>query len=215
MKLIETRVFTVDDLRAAAGNDPKKMPTLSGHAALYNERTNVAGLFVEVIKPGAFRGALDGTDDVRALFNHDQNIVLGRTHTPTKTLRLGEDARGLTSEIDLPDTTAARDLAVSVGRGDVSQMSFQFATRQKGDEWVQEKTTDGVRYWVRTLTNVELFDVSPVTFPQYEKTDVVVRSARAAFEAAAERRPKVFDMRGAQLRSAKLELAAMAIAASH
>lgn len=215
MKLIETRVFTVDDLRAAAGGDGKKPATLRGHAALYNERTNVGGMFVEVIKPGAFRGALDGTDDVRALFNHNQDIVLGRTKSPEKTLRLGEDVRGLTAEIDLPDTTAARDLAVSVGRGDVSQMSFQFAVRQKGDEWVQEKTTDGVRYWVRTLTNVELYDVSPVTFPQYEKTDVVVRSARAAFDAASDRRPKVFDMRSARLRSASLELAAMAIGAEH
>lgn len=211
MKLIETRVFTVDDLRTAAGGVEKKMPTLHGHAALYNERTNIAGLFVEFIRPGAFRGALDGKDDVRALYNHDQNIVLGRTHTPGKTLRLGEDTRGLTHEIDLPDTTAARDLAVSIGRGDVSQMSFQFAVRPKGDEWSQEKTPDGVRYWVRALVDVELFDVSPVTFPQYEKTDVVVRSARAAFEAAAERRPKVFDMRGARLRSATIGLAAMDI----
>lgn len=213
MKLVETRVFTITDLRSAAGAEGKKASKLSGHAALYNERTDVAGLFVEVIKPGAFRGALDGKDDVRALFNHNPDLVLGRTSA--KTLRLGEDARGLTAEIDLPDTTVARDLSVSVDRGDVSQMSFQFSVRQKGEEWVQEKTTDGVRYWVRTLTDVELYDVSPVTFPQYEKTDVVARSARAAFDAAGNLRSKVFDIRASRLRGASIALAALAISAGH
>jgi HK97 family phage prohead protease len=107
---------------------------------------------------------------VRALWNHNPDYVLGRNRA--KTLTLSEDSRGLKIEVDPPDTQFARDLMVSIERGDVSQMSFAFSVRANGQNW--GKDDDG--QVVRTLTNVRLFDVSPVTYPAYQQTDVAVRS---------------------------------------
>lgn len=155
---------------------------LSGYAAVFNRETTIAGLFREQIAPGAFADAI-GRDDVRALFNHDSNIVLGRT---PKTLTLREDQTGLRYDVDLPDTTAARDLAVSVERGDVNQSSFGFLVEE--DAWEHPKTRTELP--LRTIKRVRLFDVSPVTFPAYDETTATARSAaeqlRAADDAAAD-----------------------------
>jgi len=141
-----------------------------GYAALFNTPAKV-GSFEERIAPGAFTDALV-RDDVRALFNHDPNYVLGRT---PKTLRLGEDARGLHYEVDLPDTTWANDLHASILRGDINQSSFAFA--------VEDETWDGTaKPPVRTIRKVRLYDVSPVTYPAYVQTTV---SARAEARATA------------------------------
>lgn len=168
----ERRMIEVSDLRVAArangeGEDPA--PVIAGHAALFDTLSEDLGGFREKIAPGAFSKALGG--DVRALFNHDPNFVLGRTRA--KTLRLAEDSRGLTFEIDPPDTSAAQGILESIRRGDVSQMSFAFRT--VSDVW--EDNADGES--IRTLVEVELFDVSPVTFPAYRETDVAVRSLEA------------------------------------
>jgi hypothetical protein len=88
-----------------------------------------------------------------------------------------EDDQGLAIEIDPPDTQAARDLMVSIERGDISQMSFGF--RVKGEEW---EFNDGEDPDIRTLTEVQLFDVSPVTYPAYTQTDVGVRSLEEVAE---------------------------------
>ena len=147
------------ELRIDEGEQPK----IVGHAAVFNRLSEELGFFREKIQPGAFADTLK--DDVRALFNHDSNIVLGRT---PKTLRMREDDVGLQVEIDPPDTTSARDLLTSIKRGDVSQMSFGFQTMV--DEW---DLTDR-DHPIRTLKKVRLFDVSPVTFPAYPATDVDV-----------------------------------------
>lgn len=143
-----------------------------GHAAVFNSLSEDLGGFREQIAPGAFAKAIGG--DVRALFNHDPNWVLGRSIA--KTLTMAEDARGLAVEILPPDTEQGRQVLASVRRGDVSGMSFGFTTL--ADEW--RKQTDGS--WVRTLKDLTLFDVSPVTFPAYRQTDVGVatRSLQAA-----------------------------------
>lgn len=143
-------------------------PKMIGHAAVFNEETNIAGMFIERVAPGAFKKSIK-EDDVRALFNHDPNFVLGRNKA--KTLILEEDERGLKIEISPPDTQVARDLTTLMKRGDISQMSFAFQVLR--DEW--EKGEDG-KPDVRTLKKVRLFDVSPVTFPAYEGTDIAVRS---------------------------------------
>lgn len=158
----ETRTFKFDiELR----EDDK--PVIAGHAAIFNEETDI-GFFREKIAPGAFTDSIK-SDDVRALFNHDPNHVLGRNIA--NTLKLSEDKEGLSIEIEPPDTQFARDLMVSMKRGDVDQMSFGFQVVKESWEEGEENQLD-----LRTLEQVRLFDVSPVTFPAYEGTDVAVRS---------------------------------------
>lgn len=139
-----------------------------GHAAIFNEETNIGEMFREKIMPGAFEKSIKD-DDIRALFNHDPNFVLGRNTSGT--LKLKEDERGLAIDIDPPDTQVARDLAVSINRGDISQMSFAF--RASIVEWFQgeENKPD-----LRVIKEAKLFDISPVTFPAYDGTDIAMRS---------------------------------------
>lgn len=167
---IERRTFVVDDLkietRAEGGS------RLVGHAAVFDSLSENLGGFREKIIPGAFAESI-ATDDVRALFNHDPNFVLGRNRS--KTLKMAEDERGLAISIALPDTQTIRDLVVApIERGDISGMSFGFSVRSEGQDWGEED--DG--QIVRTLKKVRLYDVSPVTFPAYPQTDVATRALR-------------------------------------
>lgn len=153
------------EFRVEQREDGKKL--IRGHAAVFNSETDL-GWFRERIAPGAFSESI-GKDDVRALFNHDENFILGRNTAGTLTMR--EDEQGLYVEIDPPDTQVARDLVTSIERGDISQMSFGFQTIK--DSW---ETEENAAKDLRTLEKVKLWDVSPVTFPAYQETDVAVRS---------------------------------------
>ncbi len=102
------------ELRASGGNSPK----LGGYAAVFDSPSQDLGGFIEIVKPGAFSRTLrSNSTDPLALVQHQPQLVLGRRSAGT--LRLNEDAKGLAFEIDLPETSAARDLLVSVERGDV------------------------------------------------------------------------------------------------
>lgn len=150
--------------------------TIAGYAAVFNSETDIGGMFREKIAPGAFAKAVAG-DDVRALFDHESGSVLGRTKSGT--LRMSEDAHGLAVEIDLPDTQVGRDLRESMARGDIDGMSFGFrVTKQEWDE--------AGKMPVRTIQEVELFEVSVVTFPAYADTEVALRSRDEAKKDRAE-----------------------------
>lgn len=160
------------ELRASSEEAPEK---ITGYAALFNSRSeNLGGAeypFYEIIAPGAFDDVLK--DDVRALFNHDSNLILARSRGGKGTLKLFVDERGLGYEFEPGDTTAGRDLAASIKRGDVDQSSFGFRIAEEdGEKWVEE---DGIV--TRTIKKVaQLLDVSPVTYPAYPDTAVAVRS---------------------------------------
>ena len=141
--------------------------TAIGYAATFNRLSSNLGGFVERVAPGTFTSTLKQAD-VRALYNHEPDHLLGRSSTGT--LRLSEYYHGLRYDIDLPDTTLGRDVAELLRRGDISGSSFGFRTI--GDEW--SETEDG--YPLRTLTEVALRDVGPVTFPAYTSTDASLRS---------------------------------------
>ena len=161
---IERRTFVVEGIKFET-RDGSKLPVIRGHAAVFNTLSLDLGGFREQIKPGAFKEAIE-TDDVRALFNHDPNYPLGRNKSGT--LRLTEDERGLAIELDPADTQYARDLVTSMERGDITQMSFGFSVKPGGQDWAEGE--DGMT--IRTLTNLRLYDVSPVTYPAYPQTDV-------------------------------------------
>ncbi len=162
----ERRIHTGQlELRSGRGSSPG---TLHGYAARFDSESVDLGGFTERISPGAFTEALQ-TSDVRALVNHDPNLVLGRT---PKTLRLHEDHQGLRFELDLPDTTVGRDTAESVRRGDVSGCSFSFTLADAGDSW----STGAAGTSRREIHQIgTLFDIGPVTYPAYPDTAVAAR----------------------------------------
>jgi len=163
----ETRTI-VNEMRTALNGDGKKI--IVGYAAVFNTRAEIYRGMFEKIDPKAFDDVLD--QDVRALFNHDSNIILGRTKAGT--LKLSVDDKGLKYEITPPDTEQANGLMESIRRGDVSQSSFGFIIKE--DKW--EDHADGT--FTRTILKVRtLKDISPVTFPAYEDTAVALRSKEA------------------------------------
>jgi len=171
---VERRIGAAPDLAIEARAGETRF--IRGHAAVFNQLSEDLGGFREQISPGAFAEAIK-RDDIRALFNHDPNFVLGRRSAGT--LKLWEDSQGLAIEISPPDTTFGRDLVVSLGRGDITQMSFGFRVTKDGQRWGK----DAAGQVIRTLTKVSLFDVSPVTFPAYRQTDVGVQSMAGVFGA--------------------------------
>lgn len=164
--------FIRTELRAKKG----ATPGLEGYAAKYNSDSLDLGGFIERINPGTFARAIRENQDVRCVFNHNADKVLGRTKSGT--LRLKEDTTGLFFDVDYPDTNDARDLATLVGRGDVDQCSFKFSVEKQN--WTEEPDpadpTGKAKRYVRVLEDVDLYDVGPVTFPAYPDTAVNVRS---------------------------------------
>lgn len=148
-----------------------------GYAAKYGVMSEEMWGFREQIAKGAFAEALKGSD-VRALFNHNPDIILGRSKAGT--LVLAEDDIGLRYEITPPDTQTAKDIIESIRRGDISQSSFAFSMRGSGiQEW--EEQPDGTT--IRTIKRIaELYDVSPVTYPAYQDTESGLRSAETIFK---------------------------------
>ena len=168
---IERRVFLDSDFELRKSEDG---PTVFvGIASPFGKESEDMG-FREVVKRGAFKNALTRSDTV-ALFNHDPNFVLGRESS--ETLRLKEGRAGLKAEIDFPDTQLIRDLVVGpVERRDIRGMSIGFIVAEGGDEI--KKRQDGTI--LRTIVEIEeLIDVSVVTFPAYQDTNVAVRSIDA------------------------------------
>jgi len=163
----ERRTFVLKEVRAEGGAE-NKPPKWVGHAAVFDVPYDL-GWFTEQVARGAFTESIQ-VDDIRALFNHDPNIVLGRNKAGT--LTLSEDDTGLLIEITPPDTQAARDIGVLIVRGDISQMSIGFNVLE--EHW--DISSDETKSDLRTLKKLKLWDVSPVTFPGSPTTDIAQRS---------------------------------------
>lgn len=140
--------------------------TLSGYAHVFGTRAKVGGQY-EQMEVGSFDKALKKSD-VRAFYQHDRNLILGRQSSGT--LRVSADSTGLAFEIDLPNTTYANDLRELIARGDVNEMSFGFIPRAVKFS----KAEDGLL--VRSHQSVgELVDISPVTIPAFTGTSISLR----------------------------------------
>lgn len=167
MSKIEQR-FHRTELRADSMGDE---PALVGYAAVHNSESQDLGGFKEVCAPGCFDRSLRDGNDVKFLVNHNPDTIMGRVGN--KTLQLWTDSRGLKFRVVLPKTQAARDLYESVKRQDMCQCSFAFTVRDQ--EWSDVRDGNGDMYALRTLRDVDLLDVSSVTYPAYSATDVSAR----------------------------------------
>ena len=165
--------FIPQEMRVKADEGESKK--IVGYAAKFNSLSEEMWGFREQIAPGAFTEALKKSD-VRALFNHDPNYVLGRQSAGTVTLT--EDDVGLHYEIDPPDTQWARDIVSSIERGDIAESSFAFSMSGGVEEWDDTATPA-----IRTIKSVgNLYDVSPVTYPAYPEATTGVRSHKEIFD---------------------------------
>jgi HK97 family phage prohead protease len=151
----------------ADGNTGK----LGGYAAVFDQTTDLGFFGKERLSRSAFDAVLKLKDtDVRSLWNHNPQYLLGRQSTGT--LRLSVDSTGLEYEVDLPDTQYARDVRALAERGDLDGASFSFIP----GEWEWDDRTE-----TRTHTSVAtLVDVAPVTFPAYSGASTEARSLDSA-----------------------------------
>ncbi len=174
------------EIRAEEDDDHGNI--IVGRPIVFGKRTNIAGLFDEVIE----KGALDETDltDVRFLTNHDTNklpLARSRKNTKNSTMQLQTDDEGLSIRVDLDteNNTDAKNLYSAVKRGDISGMSFMFGVDQ--EEWEDLESDMPLRKIQKISTVIE---VSAVTFPAYEDTSISARdksaldNARQAVETA-------------------------------
>jgi uncharacterized protein len=139
---------------------------IEGYFVRFETETELFQGIYEIISKNALDKTLN--NDVRALWNHDSKYVLGRTKNGT--LELKTDDKGLFCRIKLPDTSYSEDLYSLISRGDVDQCSFGFNIL---DEDIEELADGGYRW---RINEIDLHEVSVVTFPQYENTSVLARS---------------------------------------
>jgi len=152
---------------------------IKGYAVVYNSRSEPLNIgrfeFVEEIKPGAFDEILSEKRDIKCLFNHDKNQVLGRTTNDT--LQLRSDDHGLYFECEIdPEISWQSDLFKSIKRGDINQCSFAFNVDEKGVKETTVEEGDKIRN-LREINKVSnLYEVSVVTFPAYKQTEAYARN---------------------------------------
>ncbi|MGG3452161.1 HK97 family phage prohead protease [Domibacillus aminovorans] len=153
------------EIREEAGGSA----TVAGYAVKWEMKSHPLGWdsFREQFRRGAFTESL-GKDNQFALWSHDTRTILGSKDNGT--LRLYEDDIGLRFELDLPDTPNGQNAYGAIKRGDVKGVSFGF--RAKKQEW-DERDPDNI---IRTITQADLFEISPVAFPAYPDSGVAARS---------------------------------------
>jgi HK97 family phage prohead protease len=163
----ELRYLTSQELRAA-GTD--QAPKIQGYAAVFGTFADL-GTFKETIQRGAFKRSLASDTEIVMLFNHDDNLLLGRRSAGNLTVE--EDSVGLKFSCSLADTSLARDVYANLRAGNLKECSFGFHVDQpNGEQW--SKLPDGTP--LRTLVSVTLFDTSVVVAPAYQGTSAVARN---------------------------------------
>lgn len=164
---MKTRYFQMENVTTRS--DENGDIFLEGMFAVYGAVYNVFEGATESIAKGAFADAISG--DVRALYNHNSDIVLGRTSAGT--LELRDTDAGLWGKIKInQNDTEAMNAYGRIQRGDVTGCSFGFDIPADGEEVVVRD--DGTVHWTITKVN-PLYEVSPCVFPAYEATHIVAR----------------------------------------
>ena len=197
--MLENRSY---DFMVGAGND-ERGNIITGRPIVYDQKTNIGGLFDEVID----RGALDSADlkDVRFLVNHDLSripLARSRNNNANSTMQLTVDSEGMGIRVllDTENNADARALYSAVERQDISGMSFMFAV--DGEEWENLDSDMPLRH-ITKISNV--VEVSAVTFPAYPQTEIDARSAEE-LESAKATLENVKKRNAIALENAELEL---------
>lgn len=171
MKQKEIRYTTGSELRVVEDIEKPDKQVIRGYVLKFNQRSLLLwDEWYEKVCKGAFARSLE-ENTIKALWNHNTDVVLGSTKS--RTLSLNEDDVGLFFEIDLPNTSQARDLYESIKRGDVDGVSFGFYVRENGDKWEYLKDED---VYERTLLDIDLVEISPTAFPAYPSSEAGTRS---------------------------------------
>lgn len=163
---LETRIFPLSSVELEQREDDLR-PRVILHPIVFDVKSDRLMFFREIIRPEAIDRTLREKTDVRALVDHDPSKILGRLSAGT--LQLTKERRGVRAEIDPPNTSYARDLIVSVRRGDITGGSFSF--RVITDQWHIENGEE-----IRDVLDMEVYEVSAVTFPAYPQTAAALRS---------------------------------------
>lgn len=165
--------------------------TVSGYFAVFDQPTDLCPGEKEVIKRGAFSETLK-KEEIVALWDHDSQKVLGRTGNGT--LELEEDEHGLRGTLHIAPTSYGKDVYQLIKRGDLVGCSFGFYV----DEYKDVKIDGTVTY---EITKVQLLEVSVVTWPQYEQTEIAVRSKTDSanfYRESEKKKQKEFQMKKAR-----------------
>ncbi len=197
--IMEKRLFNIEN-RFETKEDGQEV--VVGYGSIFNSRSENLGGFYEYISPTAISQETIAKSDVRALINHDANLVLARSTTGT--LDLSIDEKGLRYEFSIPETSYGKDLAINMKNGNINQSSFAFTVGS--DEW----STDEDGNDVRTITSIDkLYDVSPVTYPAYSQADsdlVVAQRGLAMYKEKQEIKEEENDLVARSLAKLKIEL---------
>lgn len=159
------------ELRSIEGNlevkDDDQM-IVEGYALRFNTWSEDLGKFIETISPNALKKTK--LDDVRLLFNHDWNHVLGRQSA--NTLDLEVDEVGLRFKARLPNTSYAKDIYEQIRAGNINQCSFHFNADKKS---IDMKYDNERGLYKRTINSInQIKEISIVSLPAYKETDVSV-----------------------------------------
>jgi len=168
--IMEKRIYNLETRVETTENNKD---VVVGYGSVFNSRSENLGGFFEYISPTAITDETIKNSDVRALINHDPNLILSRSKFGEGNLNLSIDETGLKYSYELPDTTYGRDLGVNLKNGNISQSSFAFTIAEGGDSW----STDENGNDIRTINKIDrLFDISSVTYPAYNEasSDLVI-----------------------------------------
>ena len=197
--IMEKRIFNIEN-RFEKREDGQEV--VVGYGSIFNSRSENLGGFYEYISPTAISEETIEKSDVRALINHDANLILARSTSGT--LDLSVDEKGLKYEFEIPETSYGKDLAINMKNGNLNQSSFAFTVGS--DVWSSDDDGNDIR----TITSIDkLFDISVVSYPAYSQADsdlVVAQRGLAMYKEKQEIKEEETDLVARSLAKLKIEL---------
>jgi len=178
---LRKRLLDLEQSKLEIRSEQDDVPQITGYGIVYGQETRIWDDLYEVIHPGAAKEILESNPDIRSAFNHSADKILGRTKSGT--LKLEEDNHGVRYVVVPPDAQWARDLMVSIERGDIDGSSFTFGVDPQDEKITKRK--DGT--YLREIFAFSIIgEMGPVSYPAYEGTSTNVRSLQEEYDSFAE-----------------------------